>query len=168
MTKRIWIALAALAVCVTPIHNAYALSVGGGVHYLRNLGEIEDNGYEANSFSIIGSVQFPLAMLKLEADVEYMFDLMGTDEAAWLPQAYALVGGMIYGGVGIGIVNFDGEWADDPFYNLRAGVNLPLSSMSLDLYATYQFWNDEQLEDLTGDDLDSITFAGVLRFDLGR
>ena len=166
--KRIVIAIAVVAALIASAQAASAASIGGGVHYLRNLGDIEDNGYEPNNFSILGSFQFPLAMLKLEADVEYMFDLMGTDEGAWLPQAYALIGGMIYGGAGIGIVNFDGEWADDPFYNLRAGVNLPLAAMTLDVYATYQFWNDDQLESLTGDDLDAVTFAGVLRFDLGK
>lgn len=166
--KRIVIAIAVVAALIASTQAASAASIGGGVHYLRNLGDIEDNGYEPNNFSILGSFQFPVAMLTLEADVEYMFDLMGTDEGAWLPQAYALVGGMIYGGAGIGIVNADGEWADNPFYNLRAGVNLPLAAMKLDVYATYQFWSDDQLESLTGDDLDAVTFAGVLRFDLGK
>lgn len=166
--KRIMIAIAVVAALIASANVASASSIGGGVHYLRNLGDISDNGYEPNNFSILGSFQMPLAMLTLEADVEYMFDLMGTDEGAWLPQAYALIGGMIYGGLGIGIINADGEWADNPFYNLRAGVNLPLSAMNLDVYGTYQFWSDDQLEAATGDDLDSVTFAAVLRFNLGK
>jgi hypothetical protein len=160
------IALAAVAATLPTFAGDAAAdtSLGAGVHYLRNLGDIEDNGFEKGSISVLGSLQFGVSMLKLEADLEYMFDLMGTDQGAWLPQAYVLVGGMIYGGLGIGTVEYDGEWSNDPFYNLRAGVELPLSAMALDLYATYQFWNDDQLESLTGDDLDSITFAGVLRF----
>ena len=37
----------------------------------------------------------------------------------WIPQGWALVGSVLYGGAGIGIGNFDGEWQDDPFYALR-------------------------------------------------
>ncbi len=164
--KRIVMVIAAVAVTLSTWGGNAAAggSIGGGVHYLRNVGDIQANGYEENSFSILGSYQFAGPMLKFEADVEYMFDMMGTGEGAWLPQAYALVGGMIYGGLGIGIINFDGEWADNPFYNLRAGVELPLAAMKLDMYGTYQFWSDDQLENLTGDDLDSVTFAAVLRF----
>ncbi len=158
---------ALLAVMTVPVlaGKAHAgASLGAGVHYLHNLGEIQASGYEENSFSVLGSLLFGGPMISFEAQLEYMFDLMGTDEGAFLPQAYVLVGGLIYGGLGIGVVHFDGEWADDPFYNLRAGVNLPLGGLGLDAYATYQFWNNDQLEDLTGDDLDSITFAAVLRF----
>ena len=39
--------------------------------------------------------------------------------------------------------------------------------MDLDLFGTYQFQKDEDLKKLTGDDLDSVTFAAVLRFKLG-
>jgi hypothetical protein len=121
---------------------------------------------ESNAFSVLASYQFAGPLLKFEADVEYMFDLFGTDEDAWLPQAYVLAGGMIYGGLGIGMSYFNGDWSSDPFYNLRAGVELPLTNIKLDVYATYQFWSDDDLKALTGDDLDSITFAAVARFDL--
>jgi len=160
----IGIALAAMMLPALAGNALAGASLGAGVHYLHNLGEIEESGFENNSYSVLGSLLWSGPMLKFEAQLEYMFDMMGTDEGAFLPQAYALIGGMIYGGLGIGLVNFDGEWADNPFYNLRAGVNLPLGGLGLDAYATYQFWSDDQLEDLTGDDLDSITFAAVLRF----
>jgi hypothetical protein len=158
--------MAAVAVVLPALSgNAMAESrFGGGLHYLRNLGDIEDNGFDANSFSILGSYQHAGPMLKLEADVEYVFDVFGTDEGAWLPQAYVLVGNLIYGGAGIGISYFGDDWADRPFYNLRAGVDIPLTGMYLDVYATYLFWSGDDLEDLTGDDFDSVTFAAVLRF----
>jgi hypothetical protein len=145
---------------------AEAGRLGGGVHYLRTLGDIEDHGFDSNAFSILGSYQFAGPLLKFEADVEYVWDLFGTDEGAWLPQAYVLVGGLIYGGAGIGMTYFDGDWSSDPYYNLRAGVDLPLGGMGLDVFATYQFWSDDDLKDLTGDDLDSVTFAALLRFGL--
>jgi hypothetical protein len=166
MRKHIMIGVALLAMTLpTFAGNAFAgPSIGAGVHYLHNLSDIQDNGFDQNSFSMLGSILFAGPLLKFEGQLEYVFDLMGTGEGAFMPQAYVLVGGFIYGGLGIGVVNFDGEWADDPFYNLRAGVNLPLGGMGLDVYGTYQFWTDDDLEDLTGDDLDSITFAAILRF----
>jgi hypothetical protein len=139
-------------------------SIGGGVHYLRNLGDIKAYGYEENSFSLMASYQMAGPLLKFEADVEYIFDFAGTGEAMWEPQAYLLVGGLIYGGAGIGIGYVDGDWQDDPFYALRAGVDLPLGGFNLDLFASYRFQSDEQLESLTGDDLDSMTFGALMRF----
>ncbi|HXV14452.1 MAG TPA: hypothetical protein VEC56_09625 [Candidatus Krumholzibacteria bacterium] len=141
-------------------------SIGGGVHYLRNLGDIQTYGYEENSFSLMASYQFAGPLLKFEADLEYVFDFAGTGEAMWEPQAYALVGGMIYGGAGIGIGYLDGDWQNDPFYALRAGVNLPLGGFNLDMFASYRFQSDEELENLTGDDLDSMTFGALMRFGL--
>lgn len=168
MKKQIlWSLLAVAMFSAAAAHTAFAGSnIGGGIHYLRNLGDIKDYGYEENSFSLMGSFQFAGPLLIFEADLEYIFDYAGTDEAMWEPQAYILVGGLIYGGAGIGIGNIDGEWQDDPFYALRAGVNLPLAALNLDLWASYRFQSDEELENLTGEDLDSITFAALVRFGL--
>lgn len=149
----------------THIANAGS-SLGGGVHYLRNLGDIKETGYDPNSFSILGSYQLGVSLLTFEADLEYIFDFAGTDEAMWEPSAWLLLGGFIYGGAGIGIGHFDGDWQDEPFYALRGGVELPLGNLGLDLFATYRFQSDETFEDLTGEDLDSITFAAVLRVGL--
>ena len=145
-------------------------SLGIGVHYLRSLGDFEeaedlDSEIEENNFGILGSYQFDAGLLKLEANGEYVFDYLG-QEGLFEPSAYALIGDFIYGGAGIGVGNFNDRWLD-PFYALRLGVNLPLGSLGLDLYGTYRFQSDEDLEEATGDDLDSVTFALVLRKALG-
>lgn len=138
--------------------------IGGGVHYLRNLGDIKEQGYEPNSFSLLGSYQYAGSLLKFEGDVEYIFDFAGTDEPMWQPSAWLLAGGAIYGGAGIGIGYIDGDWQNDPFYAIRAGVELAFATLDIDLFATYRFQSDPDLEKLTGEDLDSVTFAAVLRF----
>ena len=143
--------------------------VGGGIHYLRTLGDISDDGaidLNQDSFSIIGSGMSDMGMLKVEGQVEYIFDYLGTGHEMWLPSAWLLAGSMIYGGAGIGIGHTDGDWQTNPFYALRAGVNVPLGGMALDGYASYQFQSDADLKNLTGEDLDSITFAALLRFKL--
>lgn len=145
-------------------------SLGGGLHYLRNLGDITDDGaidLNQNSIGLIGSYQYDIRMFKLEGNVEYIFDYVGTGHAMWEPSAYGLFGlGALplYAGAGIGIGYTDDQWQQNPFYALRAGVNLPLGQMGLDLFATYRFQSDTDLKNLTGEDLDSLTFAGVLRF----
>jgi hypothetical protein len=80
------------------------------------------------------------------------------------PQAYALIGGMLYGGVGIGIGYIDNSWQDAPFYALRAGVNIPLAALALDVFASYQFQNAAALQGLTSEDLDAVTFGVIARF----
>jgi hypothetical protein len=166
--KRVFVSLLALLMIAgsAGVSSAAGLSFGGGIHYLRNLGDIDESGVDLdkNSIGILGSVMGSVAMFKLEGQVEFINDYAGTDEAMWIPQGWALLGSLLYAGAGIGIANFDGEWQDDPFYGLRAGVNLPLGSLGLDMYGTYLFWNDDAFEDVTGEDLDSITFAAVLRF----
>ena len=145
-------------------------SLGGGIHYLRNLGDITDNGINdlsQDSFSLIGSYQYNARMLKIEGDVEYIFDYVGTGHPMWEPSAWGLVGlGALplYAGAGIGIGYTDNEWQQNPFYALRAGVNIPMAKFGLDVYATYRFQSDTDLKNLTGEDLDSLTFAGVVRF----
>ena len=142
-------------------------SLGVGIHYLRNLGDITDDGavdLNQNSASLIGSYKTGAGPLKVDGQVEYIFDYIGTGNAMWQPSVWGLFGNMFYGGAGMGIGYTDGEWQTNPFYALRAGVNLPLAAMGLDLYATYNFQSDKELENLTGEDLDSMTFAAILRF----
>jgi hypothetical protein len=142
--------------------------LGVGLHYLRNLGDIDSDeslDLSKDSFGIIGSLKKTGAgLLSFEGQVEYIFDYAGTGDDMWIPSGWLLAGKFIYGGAGIGVGHIGGEWQSDPFYALRAGVNLPLGGLSLDAYGTYQFWDDDALHDLTGEDLDSVTFAAVLRF----
>ena len=168
-----WVLLAAtlLGVCGANVANAGGNSIGGGLHYLHNLADIKNSSgidWNNDSFGIIGSFQHSTAgLLKLEADVEYIFDFAGSNKSMWIPSGWALAGHMIYGGAGIGIGHINGDWQSDPFYALRAGVNIPLTKMNLDAFGTYQFQKDDDLKKLTGEDLDSVTFAAVLRFNLG-
>ena len=162
--------LIAVALSLSGIGTAHAEAwLGGGIHYLRTLGDITDDGaidLNQNSFSLLGSGMSDLGLLKIEGQVEYIFDYVGTGHEMWVPSAWLLAGGAIYGGGGIGIGHIDGEWQTNPFYALRAGVNVPLGGMALDGYATYLFQSDADLKNLTGEDLDSVTFTALLRFKL--
>ena len=141
---------------------------GGGVHYLNTLGDIKDDDeFDENALGFLASYQQEFLMLKIEGDVEWILDFGGTGNALIQPQAYALLGDFIYGGVGIGTGYFDGEWWSEPFYALRAGVDFNLGGMDLDAYALYRFQNTDVFEHLEDVDLNSITFGAQIRFQLG-
>ena len=142
--------------------------IGGGVHYLKTLGDIKDTPeFDDNAFGFLASYQYATAMFKVEGDVEWILDYGGSSNALIQPQAYLLLGDMIYGGAGIGIGYFDGEWWSDPFYALRAGVDFTLGGLDLDAYALYRFLDTEVFEDFGTQDLDSITFGALIRFSIG-
>ena len=142
--------------------------IGGGVHFLRNLGDIEDHGSDPNSYSLIGSYQYRMTLVALEAQAEYILDYAGTGEGMIQPSGWLLVGQGLYGGLGIGIGLIDGDWQEKPFYALRGGFEIALGQLGLDLYATYRFQGAPDFKALTGEDLDSITFAAVLRAGFGK
>jgi hypothetical protein len=142
-------------------------TIGGGIHYLRNLGDITNSGtidLDQNSYSLLASIKNDMGMLKVDGQVEYIFDHVGTGHEMWQPSVWLLAGGMVYGGAGIGIGYTHGAWQANPFYALRAGAEIPLGGLALDAYGTYQFQSDAELKSLTGEDLDSVTFAALLRF----
>jgi hypothetical protein len=143
--------------------------LGGGLEYLETLGDIKDaEGFDSSAFGFLASYQHAGPLLKLEADVEWLLDYGGTDKSLIQPQAYVLLGQLFYGGVGIGIGSFDGEWQSDPFYALRAGADIALGGVDLDVFGLYRFQDAEVIEGLDESDLDSVTFGALLRLDVGR
>ncbi len=141
------------------------LQLGGGVHYVRTVGDIKGAPeFDSNAFNLVGAAKMGLGLIKFEGDVEWVPDYGGSGESLWLPQAFALVGGMIYGGAGIGTGYIDGEWFDRPIYTLRAGVNVPLGVVSVDVNANYQFIGSSVFEGADGADFDSITFGAIVWF----
>jgi hypothetical protein len=145
--------------------------VGVGLHSWRTVDDLHDEGFgdiRRSGVSYLVSYQYvPGALLKFEVDGEY-FDkgFGGATHAAFSPQAYVLVGGLIYGGVGIG-TTFSHDFSNDvssPFYIARVGVNLHLiPRFSLDINANYHFNAFHELNDAsTG----TVTLGAAVRFKL--
>jgi len=160
---------ALLLLGVGSTHVLAQVSVGGGIHYLRNLGDITNDGsldLSQNSIAIQASVKPSFGLLAIDGQLGYIFDYVGTGESAWEPAVYGILGSFIYGGAGIGWQHVSGDnsgWSD-PFYALRGGVDLPLGGLELDAYATWRFQGAGDFEGLTDEDFDSLTFAALLRF----
>jgi len=128
------------------------------------LDNIDDNGE-----SYILSYQYvPGGFFRFELDLEvFESGFAGTDETAWAPQAFILVGGSFYGGVGAGVTYSSGLDDDyDPFYAVRLGWELQLlGALRIDLNATYRFDDWDQLEDFDVN-TDTYTLGAIFRFQL--
>ena len=159
--------------CVVPAPAALAADsmgkhrLGIGVNYWKTIDEIDLANVDEDGLSWLGSYQYaPVGLFKFEADVGYFPDLGGESESVWAPEAFVIVGGTIYAGAGIGIYYSDGDWGDEPFYMLRAGLDFPiLPFLFLDINANYRFndWGSLSGSDL---DTDTIRLGAVLRFAL--
>ena len=69
---------------------------------------------------------------------------------------------------GMGLIRTNGEFADDPFYAFRVGLNLELlPRVNVDISANYRFNDSVQLEDDDTDiDADTIFLGAAIRFAL--
>jgi len=140
-------------------------TIGGGAHYWVAVDDIDIDDIDEDGLAWFVSYQVrPAALLTLEADLEFLpDDFAGADDTVLAPQAYVLVGSVIYAGAGIGIYYADDEFADEPFYVLRAGLNLELlPELHLDVSGNYRFteWDDTITDDI---DTDTVTIAAAAR-----
>lgn len=141
------------------------MEFGAGIHYMKTVGDMKDEaGFDSDAANFLLAGRAPLGPITLELDSEWSLDFGGSDKTLWMPQAFGLLGGMIYAGAGIGTGYIDGEWFDNPFYALRVGINLPLKVTKLDVNANYYFINSAAFDNIDSEDLDSVTFGAVLWF----
>jgi hypothetical protein len=148
-------------------HAAGEHRLGLGANYWKTVKDL-DTDFDKNGLSWLASYQYaPVGLFKLELDAEvFPKDFGGSTGTVWAPEAFVLVGGTIYAGVGAGIYHSDDGWADSPFYVLRAGLDFELVPLiHLDLNANYRF-ND--WDGLKGSDLktDTIRLGAAVRIAL--
>ena len=167
--NRSLIALLSLVLAVTIAVPAAAAQFGVGLHYLRTL---DDQGFgedfKQNDFALFGSITIPVAIVRIEGQLEWVPDYIGSDENLFQPAAYGLLDiGPIYGGAGIGVGYLTGDfggWATNPFYALRAGIDLGLGGINVDVFASYRFQSANFAEGAQNLDLDKLTLAAQIRF----
>lgn len=166
MIRRVILGLAAPVLALLAVPDpAEAFRLGGGVHYLRTVGDIKDDeGFDENATGILGSVMLPLPAVRLEGIVEWIPD-WGGGSSMVQPQAWALLGAFLYGGVGVGIGWTDDRWQDRPFWALRVGLNLELGGLNLDGFGSYRLQSTDEIEGVGRRDLDTVTLGAILRFD---
>jgi len=150
-------------ILVAAAPDASAMRAGVGANYWVAVEEIDDQDFDENGLSWLASIQFlPAPLIKIEADIELLPEgFLGSTDQVWAPQAYLLVGSFIYAGAGIGMYYTDGDFADDPFYALRAGFDFPVGPVHLDINANYRF---EGKLDADNIDTDTIFLGAAVRF----
>lgn len=137
--------------------------IGGGVNYWVSLKDIDVDNVDDNGFSYLVSYQYRPGLIGLELAGEYFPDRFGED--AWAPEAYVIVGEGLYGAAGIGIINTDGSFEDEPFFAFRVGFDVELlANLRLDLAANYRFNDTADLKDEnTKIDTDTVFLGAQLR-----
>ncbi len=140
--------------------------IGIGVHYLKTLddiaGEIDEDG-----ISYVVSYRLkPAEYFALQAELEIFPDeFLGMTESMLAPQGFIMLGKTVYVGAGVGVMYYDGEFANSAFGILRAGLDLELvPHFSVNIHANYLFteWND--LQDVDEDiDTDTVTLGAAAR-----
>ena len=143
-----------------------AQRIGAGVHYWTAVKDVDINNVEESGLSLIASYQNQMTGFSaLELDLEMFGEgYAGADAVVFSPQAYFLLGKGLYGGAGAGINYSEGSYSD-PFFALRAGVDLEvLPSIHLDINANYRFetWDFDRVEEAvkTG----NVTLGAIVRF----
>ena len=153
------IAISPMLILATSASDAHA-GFGVGLHYLKTVDDMEDSsGFDSSALGFLGVYSFGPGILNVELGVEYVPNYVFDDDLIQ-PSAYAFVGSFIYGGLGIGMGHLSGEWSDDPFFDLRAGVKIT----AFDFFASYRFQKMNEVPDLESDDLNSVTFGAILKF----
>ncbi len=142
--------------------------IGGGINYWVTLEDIEFDSkkFDKNGVAYLASYQYWPGLLGLELDLEFLPDRFG--ESALAPEAYILLGRSVYCGVGIGIIDSDGNFAEEPFFALRAGFNLELlPGLYADIYGNYRFNESVELQGKeTNIDTDTVFLGAILRIAL--
>jgi hypothetical protein len=139
---------------------------GGGANYWIAIDDLESD-LDENGFSYYLSYQrMSSGPLGFQLDFEVLPDRFGKD--AYAPAAYLLLGDAIYAAAGAGIVHTDGNWADDPFFALKAGLNLKLfKGLNLDVYGSYRFDSETDFDDaVDAIDTDTVFLGAAIRLTL--
>jgi hypothetical protein len=139
---------------------------GVGAHYWTTLKNIDVNNVDKNGFSYLAAYQYHYGWIGAEACVEwFQKGFGGASQDVYQPQAYLILGKVIYAAAGIGGYYSDGKFANNPFYALRAGLDIPvLPILHLDINANYRF---ENFDDLSTEgksiDTDTVTLGAAAR-----
>ncbi len=115
--------------------------IGFGANYWRTVDKLHHE-FDRDGLSWLVSYQRNLSRLVgVQADVEWFRSgFAGSDKDVFAPQAFLLVGGALYAGLGVGILYSDGDFNDAPYYAVRLGLDFEmLPTIHLDINANYQF-----------------------------
>jgi hypothetical protein len=142
---------------------------GVGAHYWKTVDNVDVNDVDEDGIAWLATYQYKPDYLGLGLDLEWKKKgFGGAPEAVYEPQAYLILGKGLYGAAGIGGYYSDGEFADDPFFFFRAGLDIEfLPPLHLDIHGIYRFEKWNSLNNSNTDiDSDTVTLGAAVRLAL--
>lgn len=141
-------------------------SIGVGAHYWQVLDDIDFGDFDNTGLSYMGIYRYDGGLLAIQPEIEVFGSDFGTaDKTVYSPQVLAILGDGLYAGIGAGILYSDGQFANKPFFLLRAGFSIiAFGPIILDINANYVFTD---FDNLSSSDIDSntITLGAMLRWE---
>jgi len=120
--------------------------LGGGVNYWTSVKDLDFDDLDKNGFAYFVSWQKRSDLLGFDLTLERMPDRF--DSSAWAPQGYVILGRRLYAAAGAGITYADSSFADEPFFALKAGLDLQvIPGLAVDISANYRFNDRAELRD---------------------
>lgn len=167
--RSILTSLLVLAALAPSAATAAEHRLGLGLRYWNALEDLPKQGFpdvDDSGVSWLGSYIFDVeGPLKFGLELEYHGNgYGGSTSSAWSPQVLAMVGGKLYGGIGMGITlasSFDSN-RSDPYFLARVGFDFSiLPRLTLDLHLEWQADAFNQLDEF---DSDALTLGAVVRY----
>ncbi len=171
--KRLYGCVLVLGLAAAMVQSAHAdikHRIGVGAHYWKAVKDIDVDNVKESGFAWLASYQLrPASLIKFGLDVEMLpKEYGGADKGVFAPQVYVLLGSTIYAALGVGTYYTDGDFSKDPFFNLRAGLDISLLPfIHLDINANYRFEEWDAIKTV-GDDIgsDTITLGAAVRLEI--
>ena len=176
MIRKLWIVWMLVMVVSVMLAQGSAAEVehriGIGAHYWTVLSDIDADDVDVDEDGLAYLLTYqlrPASLIKFGIDIEMLPENFGgSEEEVFAPQAYVIIGGGIYAGIGIGGYYTDGEFSEDTFYNVRAGFDFCLFPfIYVDVNANYRFEDWGGINTLEDDITeDTVTLGAAVRFAL--
>ncbi len=145
-----------------------SFEIGIGANYWYSIKEAKDKSFDRDGLGwMLTSRIFLSDFFSIGLEVEQTpEDFVFLEDKLYLPAAYALVGNVVYAGLGIGNYYYDGDFYGDIWYALRAGFKIPILSRSLvlDVNVNYRVEDWDKIKKARDDiDSDTLMVGAALR-----
>jgi hypothetical protein len=165
-----WLAaLLAFALAVPTLQAAAEsnFQIGVGANYWVALEDAVDESFDEDGLGWMISSRYmftPYFGLGLELE-RSPDNYIALEEPIYCPALYLILGKEIYAGVGVGTYFYDGDFIEDAFYALRAGLALEmLPSLVVDINCNYRVDKWSGIKSVADDiDTDNVIIGAAVR-----
>ena len=160
-------ALAALCMAAPAAFASGGVEIGVGANYWYSLKDAVHEDFDEDGLGWMISTRWMWTDyvgigLELERSPDNFVEL---EKEMYAPSAHLIVGKGLYLGLGVGCYYYDGDFYEDTWYNLRAGVKVEvIPHIFLDINANYRADSFSELKGAKGDiDGETVTAGAAIR-----